>query len=236
MRRFVFPFIVATGLVMVGPSLAFADEPAPTVSVPATAGKKGCKVTSEKLDEISGLVATSAGYVMVNDSTEDESHKKIFFLDTKCKIVNEVAFTGKGPRDPEDLLLSPDGKTLWIADIGDNSYNKNDGNRRATIGFWKMAADGSGKPTLNRVRYPEGDYHDAEAMLLTGDGTPLVVTKEIGKPALLYQPTGALQPDNEAGVPLKRVGQLTLSPTVTPGNSYARLGNKTISGGAVAPG
>src|SRR3954447_5833873 len=130
MRRLVFPVIAAFGLVMAGPSSAFADDPAPTVSVPATAGKKLCKVTDTQLDELSGMVATASGYVVGDDSSTQEGHKKVFFLDTKCKVTDEKSYSGRGPRDTEDLILSPDKKTLWIADIGDNNYNKEDGTRR----------------------------------------------------------------------------------------------------------
>ena len=236
MRRLVFPVIAAAGLVMAGPSSAFADDPAPTVSVPATAGKKLCKVTDTKLDELSGLVATSSGFVAVDDSTTQETHKKVFFLDTKCKVTDAVSYSGKGPRDTEDMILSPDKKTLWIADIGDNNYNKEDGSRRDTIGIWKMPVDRSKRPTLYRMKYPTGDYHDAEALLITGTNTPLIITKEIDKPAGIYQPTGPLVANNEAGVPLKKVATLTVSATETPSGPLGRIGNKTIVGGAMAPG
>ncbi|WP_433368679.1 hypothetical protein ACQPZX_42035 [Actinoplanes sp. CA-142083] len=235
MRRLVFPVIAAVGLVMVGPSSAFADDPAPTVSVKATAGKKLCKVTDPKLDELSGIVATKTGFIVINDSTNVDSHKKVFFLDNKCKVTDEKAYSGKGPLDPEDLILSPDGKTLWIADIGDNNYNKEDGTRREKIALWKMPADGSKKPTLYRVKYPEGDYHDAEALLLTGNGIPLIVTKEIGK-ANVYEPSAALVANSEEAVPLKKVATLTISATETDGTPIARIGNKSIDGGAIAPG
>ena len=79
MRRFVFSTIVALGLVMVGPSGAFADDPAPVVSVKATPGKKVCKVTDTKLDELSGLVATKSGFVAIDDGTNVPEKKKIFF-------------------------------------------------------------------------------------------------------------------------------------------------------------
>jgi hypothetical protein len=234
MRRLVFSIIMASGLVMVGPSLAFADEPAPTVSVAATPGKKLCKVADKKLEELSGIVATKTGYIAVNDSTNVAANKKIFFLNTKCQVTNQVSFSGGGPRDPEDLILSPNGQTLWIADIGDNNYNRDE--RRENLTLWKMPANGSAKPTIHRVAYPAGDNHDAEALLLNGDGTPLIVTREFGKPAYVYQPTKPLQTNNETGVPLKRVAQITVSATETPGSMYGRLGNKSISGGAVAPG
>ena len=88
MRRLVFPIIVGLGLVMIGSSSASAEDPTPaaTVSAKATPGKKLCKVTDPKLDEISGLVATKNGYIAINDSTTDEAKKKIFFLDAQCAI------------------------------------------------------------------------------------------------------------------------------------------------------
>jgi len=234
MRRLVFPVIVASGLVMIGPSMAFAEDPAPTVSVPAVAGKKMCKISDDRIDEASGLVATRSGYVVINDSTDKDSHKRIFFLDTKCEVSKAVKYSGDGPKDPEDLVLSPDGKKLWIADIGDNNFDND--KSRPTIGLWSMAADGSGQPVLHRLSYPEGDKHDAEALLFSGDGSPLIVTREIGKPAYVYQPTAPLKAKNEVGVPMKRVAELPISATQTDGNPLARIGNQTISGGAVAPG
>ena len=233
MRRLVLPVIVACGLVLIGSSSAFAEDPAPTVSVPAAAGKRVCKIADKRLPELSGIVATKTGYIVVNDSTEVDDQRQVFFLDAQCKVTKAVPFSGR-PRDPEDLVLSADGKTLWIADIGDNSFDDPQ-KRRANISFWTMPADGSAEPVIHRVSYPEGDHHDAEAMLLNGDGTPLVITKEIGKPAYVYQPTAPLQKNNKTGVPLERVAELTLSATQTPGNPYARIGNKTIDGGAVSP-
>ena len=236
MRRSLFPVIVAFGLVMAGTSSAFAEEPAPTVSVKATPGKKICKITDAKLGELSGIVATRSGFIVINDSTDVASRKRVFFLDDECQITAEVAFSGNGPRDTEDLILSPDGRTLWIADTGDNGVRESPPTYRETIGLWSMPADGSARPKIHRLSYPRGDYHDAEALLLDGDGTPLIVTKEIGKPAYIYQPTGPLQTNNTTGVPLKRVGQITLSATETPGNPFARIGNRSIDGGAIAPG
>ncbi|WP_328461281.1 hypothetical protein OHA21_32100 [Actinoplanes sp. NBC_00393] len=238
MRRLVFPIIVGLGLVMVGSSSASAEDPTPaaTVSAKATPGKKLCKITDKRIDEISGMVATSKGYVVVNDSVTDDAKKKIFFLDQECKIVDDQDYSGAGPLDPEDLVLSADGDTLWIADIGDNDVRGSDPDPRPSIALWSMPVSGSKKPVLHRLSYPEGDAHDAEALLLNGDGTPLVVTKEIGKPAYVYQPTEPLKAKNSEPIPMKRVAELNINATETAGNTLARIGNKTITGGAVAPG
>ncbi|MDY7086269.1 MAG: hypothetical protein SYR96_14305 [Actinomycetota bacterium] len=234
MRRLVFPVIVASGLVMIGSSAAFAEDPAPTISAPSVAGKKMCAIKDERITEASGLVATRSGYVVINDSTDKNANKRVFFLDAKCEVTKAVKYSGDGPLDPEDLVLSPDGAKLWIADIGDNNFD--DDESRRTIGLWSMAADGKGEPVLHRLSYPEGDKHDAEALLLNGDGTPLIVTKEIGKPAGVYQPAAPLKANNKEGVPMRRVAEIQPSATQTAGGPYARIGNKTISGGAVAPG
>ena len=208
MRRLVVSVLMGFGLVVIGSGAASA-EPVPGASAAqAVAGKKICKVTDDRLDELSGIVATDDGFVVINDSSPQDSHKRIFFLNNKCKVVDDVAFSGAGPRDTEDLILSPDGRTLWIADTGDNRKE------RGTISLWSMPADGSKKPKIHRLSYPD-DKHDAEALLLNGDGTPIVVTKEVGKPAALYTPTAALKTDNTEGVPLKKVGDVTVPPSET---------------------
>ncbi|MEU4687967.1 hypothetical protein [Actinoplanes sp. NPDC023714] len=238
MRRLVFSIIVALGFVMVGSSSASAEDPtpAPTVSAKATPGKKLCKITDKRLDEISGLVATKTGYVVINDGTEDATKEKIFFLDKKCAVTKEQDYSGSGPLDTEDMVLSADGKTLWIADIGDNNVRGDDPKPRPAIAVWKMAADGEKKPTLYRMTYPDGDAHDAEALLIDGDGLPLVVTKEIGATAGVYKPSAPLVAKSTDGIAMTKVAELTVNATETAGNAVARIGNRTITGGAVAPG
>ncbi|HEY0531703.1 MAG TPA: hypothetical protein VGD29_08915, partial [Actinoplanes sp.] len=235
MRRLVFSVIAASALLVAGSSPALADDPAPTVSAKATPGKKICKITDTTLDELSGIVATGSGFVAVDDSSTDPGHRKIFFLNEKCKVVNTQSYSGT-PIDTEDLILSPDGKTLWIADTGDDGVRAATPTHRDHIALWSMKADGSSKPKIYRVAYPDGDYHDAEALLLQNGTIPLLVTKELGKPASIYQPKGTLKANNDTPTPLTKVGELQVSGTTTPSNTVAQIGNKTIDGGAMAPG
>jgi hypothetical protein len=227
MRRLVLSIVMASGLVMIYAGSASA-EPAPAAgTAKAVAGKKVCKVEDSRLTALSGMVATRKGFVVINDGVPLESGKRVFFLDDQCNVDKSVSYGGGGPRDTEDMVLSADGKTLWIADTGDNQRD------RETVGLWSMPVDGSKQPKIHRLTYPDG-AHDAEGLLLDGDDTPIIVTKEVGKPAGLYSPATALKTNNSTGVALKRVGEVTVPISTTP--SGFPLGRGSIDGAAIAPG
>ncbi|MFJ6198038.1 hypothetical protein [Micromonospora sp. NPDC092111] len=180
-----------------------------------------CQIRDPRLTEISGMVATDAGFVVVNDSADEASRRRIFFLDGDCAVVRTVPYPSR-PRDTEDLAVGVDG-TLWVADIGDNDRS------RDTVALWKLAP-GAGRPVLHRMAYPDGP-HDAEALLLDGAGRPVVVTKQ-GGAAGLYTPTAPLRPGTTT--PLARVGQVRL-PATTTANPFAFVGRRLVTGGATAP-
>ncbi|GIE27196.1 hypothetical protein Ait01nite_002410 [Actinoplanes italicus] len=229
-----FSTIVAFGLVMVGSSSASAEDPtpAPTVSAKSTPGKKLCKIGDTELTEISGLATTKNGFAVINDGRIDGGTAKIYFLNRECKKVKEASFDGT-PLDAEDIVLSPDGQTLWIADTGDNNVRNDPSDTRPHVALWSIPVSGNGEAVIHRVKYPDKDKHDAEALIFDGDGTPLIVTKEVGAPAGVYKPATALKKNSNTPVPLERVGEIKLSATETAGNPIARIGNKTITGGAV---
>ena len=207
---------------VMGMLLGFAPVLAPGVAFAAPAGpQRVCGIGDKRLVEISGLVATSGGYVVVNDGSEDKDRRRIFFLDRKCSVTRTVSYPSR-PRDTEDLALGADG-TLWVADIGDNSLT------RDTIGLWKLAP-GAKSPKLYRLAYPDAP-HNAEALLLTPAGTPIVVTKaEVGEAAALYVPDGGLSA--KGTTPLRRVGTVTLPLTGT-SNPFSLPGRMLVTGGAV---
>ncbi|MEV6800105.1 hypothetical protein AB0M91_17400 [Micromonospora rifamycinica] len=180
-----------------------------------------CRVRDERLTEISGMVATDSGFVVVNDGADEASRRRIFFLDTRCAVVRSVTYPSR-PRDTEDLAVGADG-TVWVADIGDNDRV------RSTVALWRLAP-GSRRPVLHRLSYPDGP-HDAEALLVGRDGRPVVVTKQGGE-AGVYVPTGP--PRAGATVPMRRAGQVRL-PATTTANPYSFFGRRLVTGGATAP-
>ncbi|HEY0697735.1 MAG TPA: hypothetical protein VGD43_07990, partial [Micromonospora sp.] len=160
--------LVSAGLLIGGTVASAAPAPSPGDGAQAAAkGQKVCTVTDERLRELSGLVAAQTGYVVVNDGTDQPDRKRIFYLSAKCRVTKAVEYSGNGPLDTEDLALSPDGETLWIADTGDNVTSAT---HRAKVALWSMPADGSKKPALHRLSYPEQKPHDAEALLIGDDG------------------------------------------------------------------
>jgi hypothetical protein len=194
-------------------------------SAPAAAAAAGaqtvCRIGDDRLVEISGLVATGDGYVVVNDGSDDPARRRIFYLDRRCKVVRTVAYPSR-PRDTEDMALATDG-TLWVADIGDNSRT------RTTIALWRLAP-GARKPRLYRMAYPDGP-HDAETLLLTPAGAPIVVTKTAAT-AGLYVPQTPLQAGRTT--PLRQAGSVTV-PLTSTSNPFSLPGRLVITGGAVSP-
>lgn len=184
-------------------------------------GDEVCTVTDSRLDELSGMVRQPKGFVVVDDGSDLASHWRIFYLDDKCRVTRTVAYPSR-PRDTEDLALARDG-TLWVADIGDNNDS------RSTVALWRLA-NGARTPVLYRLRYPDR-AHDAEALVLTGDGTPMIVTKDPGE-AVLYQPASALRAGDT--VPLRRVGAFDL-PLSGTSNPFSFAGHMVVTGGANSP-
>ncbi|MGW1062632.1 hypothetical protein [Micromonospora rubida] len=187
-------------VIIIGVAPGAAAGP-PTVLSPS-AGTPVCQVRDGRLNEISGMAATGDGFVMVNDSADEEARRRIFFLDADCAVVRTVRYPSR-PRDTEDLGVGADG-TVWVADVGDNDRS------RRTIALWRLRPGGK-RPVLYRLAYPDGP-HDAEALLVAGDGRPVIVAKQ-GGGAGLYRPAAALRPG--ATVPLVRVGQVRLPSTRT---------------------
>ena len=185
-----------------------------------------CVVNDPRATELSGLVATPTGYVAVNDGQDRPSQVHIVYLDDACAVAKVTSYP-TAARDPEDIAVAPDG-TLWVADTGDNITNDN---RRTTIALWKVPP--TGPPVIHRLTYPDGP-HDAEALLFGADGKPVVVTKEVTGIAGIYVPTADLQPNSQAGVKLRRVGEFRARANGE-NNPFGALGEVVVTGAARSP-
>ena len=230
MRRVVSTVTVASGVLglslgLVGASLGFG-----AVAASAAAGKKMCTITDARLTELSGMIATSNGYVVINDSSDDADRERVFLLDNECKVKKPVQYGGNGARDPEDLAISADGRTVWVADIGDNVTSQE---RRTSVVLWSMPVSGASRPVLHRLTYPGGKPHDAEALLIGADGVPLIITKTTGK-SEIYRPSSALEKNNTEGVPLVKAGEIGL-PRSTTANPFGPAGRLSVTGAARSP-
>jgi hypothetical protein len=220
-----------------------AAQPTPTptgqaetdIEVPSPApGEEVCTITDWRLQELSGLVALDDGtFVVINDGGQAWEAQPIFFLDQQCQVVDQIPF--HETRDPEDLAYDRASGVLWVGDTGDNTAAGTGGGLpRETVALWRVDLNGDRTPVIHRFAYPDGP-HDAEALILDGDGTPIIVIKTVGA-AGLYRPAAPMVPNNppEQAVPLERIGEFT-PPDTGAEHSFGRIARLVITGGANAP-
>ncbi|MER7279487.1 hypothetical protein ABT369_34105 [Dactylosporangium sp. NPDC000244] len=234
------PVVVALG----SPATAFgspvpqkAPSPAPSASGsvnrnlgPSIPGSTVCTMSDPQLTEISGIVATANGYAVINDSNVERSREKIFFLSEQCAVTRSVGYPSSA-FDPEDLAIAKDG-TLWVADVGDNTtLTGGSGNRRSSIALWSLAP-GQNTPVIHRLAYPDGKARDAEALIIDGEGRPVIITKDpVGEVYTLTQPLPA---NNANPAALTRAGSFRPQATGTT-NPYGILGTSVVTGAALSP-
>jgi hypothetical protein len=204
------------------------DGTPPVEVPPAVPGEEVCTPTDGQLVALSGLVALDEStYVVLNDGRLGNG---VFFLDQNCQTTGEQIFLpdhGGIIADAEDLAYDWEAGVLWVADIGDNNAE------RPHVVLYRIDLDDR-VPVIYRFTYPDGP-RNAEALVLDGDGTPIIVSKEIGT-AGLYRPTGELVPSQsfDDTIPLERVGEFSPVDTGT-GHPVGPPARMVVTGGANAP-
>ncbi|MFP5071060.1 hypothetical protein ACLFMI_15530 [Pseudonocardia nantongensis] len=195
-------------------------------AAPGAAPRPACTVEDPRVAELSGLVAAgpagapASGYHAVVDG---DGPARVYTLDPGTCAVTGVREAQAGVTDVEDLGTTPDG-TLWLADIGDNPA------QRDTVRL--VVVPPSGPARVHELTYPDGP-RDAEAILVSDDGVPLIVDKTTGA-AGVYRPATPL--DGAPGpVPMTRVADVVLPWSGTSGGPLGPSGSRTVTGAAVGP-
>lgn len=202
-----------------------AATPLPTPVPSPVAPSTVCTISSGAAVEITGLVATADGYVVIGKN--NSGGNRVAYLNKSCnRIGSAQSYPNGAAVDPQDVAV--DGKgTVWIADTGDQPVTP----QRQTVALFKVTSKNA--MTRYRFSYPDGS-HNTEALLLNGNGAPIFVTKVISGPATIFTYTGALTTGKV--MRLAKVGQFTPEQTGTAN----KLGNRgpaqnEITGGANSP-
>jgi hypothetical protein len=230
MRRLALAVIAMLGLVVVPVTAAHADPSAgPSLPVPsASPGQMVCTVDSN-IYGLTGLVTTADGYAVINRGNTGASY--VYLLNNSCqRIGSPIRYTGSprgGAYDPRDLAVSADGSAYWVADTGDDVAHPT----RSTVAVWKLPTNGK-TGAIYHLSYPAGDVHDADAMLMTGDGTPILISRVVSGASGIYLPSAPL--DATKTVPLTKVGEFTPQNTNTD-NRFGPTGRQMVTGGANSP-
>lgn len=212
--------LVVAALWPTAPAFGADPTPSPGDTPAAAPGESVCTVSDSRLGNVSGMVATDDGFIVVEDGDENPSDIRLYHLTSKCKV-STVDVIAKDPVDMEDLALGSDG-AVWIADVGDPK------SERERVALWKVP---SGGDTAERYRlaYPDG-AHDASALLLDKDDVPLIITKT-GPKVGIYRPVGALKANNETPQKMEKVGEFTAEKTGT-SNPLSAIGQTLVTGAA----
>lgn len=186
-----------------------------------------------RLDESSGaaMSALAPGIVWTHNDSGDGPF--LYATDVFGHDLGRVRVEGAHDTDWEDLAAGPcvviPGRCLYIGDIGDN------GRRRKHVVVYRLREPrppSAASDTLRSVplldsivlRYP-GRRHDAEALAVTGDGTILIITKDMAGPPLVFRADrGAARAPRD----LVEVGPLDMQSGL--------LSGRVVTGAAVAPG
>ena len=224
MRRWTWAVTAALSTVLLAATAGLPAAAAPSpVPVPSPSpGTAVCTVDKE-LSGITGLAATANGYAVAVKGSSG-INVKVYLLDAECRRTGKtVAYNAdKGPRDPQDLQVAADGM-YWVADTGDDPADP----ARPSVGVWKLAPDG--RATLYRFSYPDR-AQSAQALLINGDGNPIIITDNPRGPAGIYVPSGPLD-SNGHPVLLKHAGDFTPQDTGTE-NKLSKIGMTRVTGAA----
>ena len=204
-------------LAAASPTAVAAQQPQAAQCRPA-----GPLVQVPGLGEASGIAASRrvAGRLWAHNDGEPV----LFALDAHGAVTGRLQVTGAKIEDFEAIAVGPCGTAscLYLGDIGDNEGKR----KRITVYRMPEPESASGSIAVAEAfhgTYPDG-AHDAETLLMAGDGRLYVVTKGDTGPIAIYRFPAALRAG--ATVALERVGAPA---SRTPGAEFR------VTDGAVSP-
>jgi hypothetical protein len=169
------------------------------------------RIVDPRISESSGLAAGVASDRLFTHNDSGDT-ARFFALGPTGRTVATFVLRGVQARDWEDIERGPR-RTLWLADIGDNSATRDLGILVHEVPE-PTGPSATLTPVSYRLRYEDGP-HDAEALLVSPrTGRLLVVTKSLAG-GDVYEAPAALG----AGIAnvLRRVGHVPV-PEVTAGD------------------
>ena len=163
----------------------------PDIEAPADP-QEACRITDPRLDELSGLAASTQhpGILWTHNDSGDSA--RIFALDAlTCEVRAEVRLAGVSTRDTEAISVGKDADSqpvLWLGDVGDNAAT-NSSVRLYRFGEPAQIKDQTIKVQATiTVKYFDEPYN-AEAMLVqpSAAGRIWIVTKRGSKQGAYYE-------------------------------------------------
>lgn len=182
-----------------------------------------------RIDESSSLVSTPSGTWLwtANDSGDSA---RFFAVGPDGRTRAVATLPGTKVTDVEDMALGP-GRTLYLADTGDNGSLRDDVTvLRVPEPSVTAAKVTTGPPVRTTLTYEDGP-HDAETLLVhPRTGQLLVVTKSA------FGSTVYAAPQPLADGVLRRVGSVAVRDTGTEGGPSPQFAARLLAtGGAVSP-
>ena len=229
------PIAPASRAALVAAAVSFASPAAPHEAQQSVAACRatGTMVEVPGLHEASGLAISRRvpGRLWTHN---DSGQPVLFALDSRGSVTGQVRLTGADVVDWEAIAVGPcgSGSCIYVADIGDNNAARS----RVTIYRLPEPEAASGTAAVADVfhaTYPDGS-HDAEALLVAGDGRLYIVTKGETGPIGVYR----FPPELTSGATarLERVGEPSAKPdaasritdaAVSPDGQWAALRTKS---------
>jgi len=137
-----------------------------------------CTFADPRINESSGIVASSAYDDVLYTHNDSGDSARFFAIDGSCRTRATFVLSGVQARDWEDISRGPR-DTLWLGDIGDNNATRDRGVLLHRVLEPQPTATGTVRvPSVAfRFRYADGP-HNAEALLIRPhSGRLYVVTK-----------------------------------------------------------